>query len=140
MWSLPSCSPYPPSFSPHPTPKLPPFYFPIILHINICTILLFKHTLFLNCILPFHAPCSSIFAFVWGTTYDCFLLLTPFPTFTHYILLFSHTPHPLNDLSYSLAPACLPSYPPILNVQTHFWTLSVFISIIIYAYMYICNC
>ena len=124
-------SPYLLSLSPNPPPKLPWFYFPIILHVNIPTILPFKHTLLLNYIFPFHAPSLSIFA-IFGTTYGCPLLLAPPHLYTLYFIVFPYSPPP--EWPILLSCPCLPAILP-----THFEFSNPFLdTFCIYFNYYIC--
>ena len=105
-----SSPPYLLSLSPNPSPKLPSFYFPIILHVNIPTILLFKHTLFLNYILPFHAPS---FRFFWDYLWLPSATGTSLHLYTLYFIVFPYSPPP--EWPILLSCPCLPAILP-----THF--------------------
>ena len=105
-----SSPPYLLSLSPNPSPKLPSFYFPIILHVNIPTILLFKHTLLLNYIFPFHAPS---FRFFWDYLWLPSATGTSLHLYTLYFIVFPYSPPP--EWPILLSCPCLPAILP-----THF--------------------
>ena len=126
--------------SPLPSIILPPScsqtvlpLFPIILYINLPTIIPFAHPLLPNCILPFPAPSPSIFRFFW----DYLWLPLATNTFSHlstsYWIIF---PYPLSPaLPIPLLALACPLTHPFLVFQPISRCLSVFISFMIYVYM-----